>query len=113
MAMMVIFSLTGILPGQEKVIFTGDLYYQSAVLLNSDAGEDIATAFVSTPFWEILPLLEGGFIGLKLEPGEHEIELRFTAPYSMEGKWLSCCGIIILIILIVWDLYDKKKQKVR
>lgn len=83
------------------------------VLFTSFPYEEGWKAFVDGEEQEILPLLEGGFIGLRLEPGEHEVELRFTAPYSMEGKWLSCCGIIILMILIVWDLYDKNKQKVR
>lgn len=80
------------------------------VLFTSFPLEEGWEAFVDGKEQEICPLLEGGFIGLMLEPGEHEIELRFTAPCSIQGKWLSICGIMLLLVLIVWDLYDKKKR---
>lgn len=84
---------------------------EKPVLFTSFPYEEGWKAYVDGKEQEIVPLLEGGFIGLRLEQGEHEVELRFTAPYSVEGKWLSFCGLILLIILIIWDLYDKKKDK--
>lgn len=84
---------------------------EKPVLFTSFPYEEGWKAYVDGKEQEIVPLLEGGFIGLRLEPGEHEVELCFTAPYSVEGKWLSFCGLILLIILIIWDLYDKKKDK--
>lgn len=86
---------------------------EKPVLFTSFPYEEGWKAYVDGKEQEITPLLEGGFIGLKLDPGEHEVELRFTAPYSLQGKWLSLCGMIILLILIVLDLYDKKKIKER
>lgn len=86
---------------------------EKSVLFTSFPYEEGWKAFVDGEEQEIVPLLEGGFIGIKLEPGEHEIELRFTAPYSLHGKWLSLCGLIFLMILIVLDLYDTKKVKER
>lgn len=83
------------------------------VLFTSFPCEEGWKAFVDGKEQEIIPLLEGGFIGLRLEPGEHEIELRFTAPYSIQGKWMSLCGMILWLILIGWDLYDKKKLRER
>lgn len=82
---------------------------EKPVLFTSFPYEEGWKAFVDGAEQEIYPLLEGGFIGLRLEPGEHEIELRFTAPYSIQGKWLSLCGILLLLVLFVWDLCDNKK----
>lgn len=82
---------------------------EKPVLFTSFPYEEGWKAFVDGKEQEICPLLEGGFIGLKLEPGEHEVELRFTAPYSVQGRRLSLVGILLLTALIVWDLYDKKK----
>ncbi len=81
------------------------------VLFTSFPYEEGWKAFVDGKEQEIVPLLEGGFIGLMLEPGEHEIELRFTAPYSVQGRRLSLCGMILLLLLIVSELYDKKKMR--
>lgn len=86
---------------------------EKPVLFTSFPYEEGWKAYVDGEEQEIVPLLEGGFIGLRLEPGEHEVELRFTAPYSLQGKWLSLCGLIFLMILIVLDLYDTKKVKER
>lgn len=86
---------------------------EKPVLFTSFPYEEGWVAYVDGKEQEIVPLLEGGFIGLRLEPGEHEVELRFTAPYSVQGRWLSLCGLILLMILIVADLYDTKKVKER
>lgn len=86
---------------------------EKPVLFTSFPCEEGWKAFVDGKEQEIVPLLEGGFIGLMLEPGVHEIEFRFTAPYSIQGKWLSLCGFVLWLVLIVWDLYDKKKIKGR
>ncbi len=83
------------------------------VLFTSFPYEEGWKAFVDGKEQEIVPLLEGGFIGLVLEPGEHEIELRFTAPYSAQGRRLSLCGMVLLMLLIISEFYDKKKMRKR
>ncbi len=86
---------------------------EKPVLFTSFPYEEGWKAYVDGKEQEIVPLLEGGFIGLRLETGEHEVELQFTAPYSQQGKWMSLCGLILLMILIIADLYDTKKVKER
>ena len=58
------------------------------------------TAFVDGMEQEIVPLVDDAFIGLELEPGTHEVELQFVAPYSQEGIAISVAGIIMLALFV-------------
>ena len=52
--------------------------------------------------------VNGGFIGFKIEPGEHDIHLTFEAPYAKMGRLVSLIGIIVSIILCIYEKYKKK-----
>jgi len=53
--------------------------------------------------------VNSGFIGFKIDKGKHDIHLTFEAPYAKLGKFVSLIGIIIFIILNVYErrLYKK------
>jgi len=51
--------------------------------------------------------VSGGFIGFKINKGNHDIHLTFKAPYARLGRIVSLIGIIILIIL---SIYERKKD---
>ena len=69
------------------------------------------TAYVDGVEQEIIPLVNDAFIGLALEPGEHEIELRFTAPWSKCGIILSIIGLVLVIIIFGKEMTDKEGSK--
>lgn len=51
--------------------------------------------------------VSGGFIGFKIDEGYHDIHLTFEAPYARIGRIISLFGIVILIIL---NIYERKKD---
>jgi len=65
------------------------------------------TAIVDGEICEIKPLFNNSFIGVPLEAGYHEIELRFEAPYSRVGIALSCIGVLILCIIVLVECRRK------
>ena len=42
-----------------------------------------------------------GFIGILLEPGEHEIYFKYSTPWIKTGAIISILGILGLIIIII------------
>lgn len=48
-----------------------------------------------------------GFIGFPINKGMHNIEIIYEAPYLVLGKNLSALGIILFIIIIVFDIKKK------
>lgn len=53
-------------------------------------------------------IVNTAFIGAKITKGSHNIEIIYNSPYLKEGKILSSIGLIIYIIIII---YDSKKHK--
>ena len=83
--------------------------------------EEDGIVFVSVPYedgWEatvdgnivnIVPVLQNSFIGIPVEAGEHEVVLRFNAPYSNIGCIGSLVGILMLILLLVYEAFMKRR----
>lgn len=46
------------------------------------------------------------FIGFPITQGKHDIDIEFKAPNSLLGKVVSVCGIVIFVIIMI---YEKKK----
>jgi len=70
--------------------------------------------FISIPYspgWKVMVNdevvrtynVQGGFIGIRLNPGYHKIVLQFIPPGFKIGVILSAFGFILLVILIVYD----------
>ena len=81
--------------------------------------------FLSIPYeegWQILidgipekaqAVIQSAFLGVRLEPGTHEIELKYTAPGSKIGLWLTALGCVLLVILVICDKILQEKEKTR
>ncbi len=41
------------------------------------------------------------FIGFAIEKGEHKIQMEYTSPWSIFGKYVSCFGLIGFIVIIL------------
>lgn len=57
--------------------------------------------------------VNGGFVGFKLQPGQHTITMSYISPGFIEGSTLSllCLGISFVIFIIsVYTIHKKKKQ---
>ena len=67
------------------------------------------TAYVDGRPAEIL-VADTGFMGIDLEPGHHDIELRYQTPGLLFGFAVTGCGCIILCILAV-ILYKNSKKR--
>ena len=56
-----------------------------------------------------------GFIGIPLNQGEHKIRLKYSTPYLITGAYLSCIGIILMILVFLIDsiyhLNERRKKK--
>lgn len=64
------------------------------------------TAYIDNKEVEIEQVNEG-FIGFKLNKGVHDIKLVFEAPFSSIGRLFSLIGLIMVIIL---NIYEKKMK---
>lgn len=50
-----------------------------------------------------------GFIGVEVEPGEHQIRAVYTIPFLKEGCLVSSFAGIILIFMFIKDRYKKRR----
>lgn len=51
-----------------------------------------------------------GFTGLDLNPGKHEIDLFFKPLFFTESLIASLVGILLYVILVLWNFLSAKKQ---
>lgn len=84
-----------------------------------DVAEDKTLLFTSIPYdngWKIyvdgtcaepVALLNGAFLGTKLTPGFHEIELVYQSRLNIVSAWVSAaaCGVFLLLI------FPKKRRR--
>lgn len=54
--------------------------------------------------------VQGGFIGIILEPGEHYITLQFTPVGFKYGAYSTIIGVLGMIILMIFDLKSKERS---
>ena len=59
-------------------------------------GEHIASEKVNT-----------AFLGCRLTKGNHTIQITYHAPGLTAGKWISAMGILLLVLLLIFDRYRK------
>lgn len=98
-------------------------YADGAVEGTIEALED-GVMFTSIPYdegWKILvdgketeavPLLENAFLGVELERGSHEVEMRYEAPGKTVGETISAATLIsILSACILADIARRKSRK--
>jgi len=101
--------------------------YQDGFITGSvEATEEKGLLFISVPYedgWhifvdgmeqDVLPILEGAFMGCYLSPGKHKVEMRFQQPYFGVGMKTSIAGFAILlayaISLFLIQIKKHKKQ---
>lgn len=53
-------------------------------------------------------MINKGFVGFPIKSGHNEIEITYNSPWLDEGKAVSAFGVIIFIVISVFD-YRKKK----
>lgn len=54
--------------------------------------------------------VNGGFIGIALNKGKNVITMDFKSPYIIEGIILSCLGIIVLLIVSIYEKRTVKRE---
>lgn len=103
--------------------FVTEVYEDGHVKGNVTATQEMPLLFLSVPMedgWklyvdgkeqEIIPLVEGAFIGARLSPGEHEIELVFEAPGSRAGMYCSLAGAVLWCVIFGTEIMETKKRK--
>ncbi|MBQ8262127.1 MAG: YfhO family protein [Lachnospiraceae bacterium] len=103
--------------------FVTEVYEDGYVRGRVTATEEKPLLFLSVPMedgWklyvdgkeqEIIPLVEGAFIGARLSPGEHEIELVFEAPGSRAGMYCSLAGAVLWCVILGTEIVETKKRK--
>ncbi len=52
-------------------------------------------------------IVDGAFLGFEITKGTHNVEIRYSAPYLINGVATSAFGVILLILVIV---YQNKKM---
>lgn len=70
-----------------------------------DKGWDV---FIDGKEVEPLSLLEGAFLGVDLDAGEHLVEMKYTAAGSVAGAALSGAGVLLFIIFAAIQIKNKK-----
>lgn len=90
-------------------------FQQGYIRAQIDVPEDREILFLSIPYdkgWELLVdgsrqellgLLDGSFLGVRLSPGSHELILRYTPRGRMAGILLAVCGAVLWCFLFGMD----------
>lgn len=94
---------------QDTIIGTVTSTVERPVLFTSIPYENGWQAYVDGSPTDIYPVIGDAFLALVLTPGEHTVELHYTAPGSEIGMLLSEISGIILILTIF--ISRKKMQK--
>ena len=84
----------------------------------SDTTKMVATSVPYNRGWTVLvdgkpidyELVNLGFIGFPLEPGEHTLEFRFLPEYFMIGCAVSIISILIYLVLFLRTIRDKRRN---
>lgn len=87
---------------QDTIIGTVTSTAERPVLFTSIPYEDGWEAYVDGKTADIYPVMGDAFLALVLTPGEHRIELHYTAPGSELGLLISeISGLLLLLILLL------------
>ena len=88
-------------PEERTVLFTSIPY---------DEGWTVYVDGVDTPTRAVV---NGAFLSLEMEPGEHELEFRYEAPGAKTGMLVSGISIGIYVMLIGAQYFYHKKRKAK
>lgn len=50
------------------------------------------------------------FIGVPLSKGDHKVEFKYMTPYFKQGALISLFGVVIFVVLCIYDNRRKKKE---
>lgn len=89
-------SISGRIALSEPKILCVAVPYSSGWKCNVD-GEQVSLSKVNDVF-----------LGIELEPGEHTVKLTYETPYIRVGLAITLCGVIFLLVLII---YRRKQDK--
>ena len=90
--------ICGSLSAEKDGIAASGLVYQDGFTVLVD-GEEVAPVKVDT-----------AFLGFPVTAGDHEIEIRFTAPLLGIGQLASSFGLLLLLAVFFTDRLKKKKE---
>lgn len=89
-------TIVGSVDAEEDGYFSITIPYTDGFSINVN-GEDVKCEKVNT-----------AFIGCKLSKGHNEIKITFKAPFKTEGIIVSATGILIFMLMILFDFKKKK-----
>ena len=55
--------------------------------------------------------INGGFCGVELESGRHEVELHYETPHKKAGITLSAAGILVYVIWLAAARMRRRKSR--
>ncbi len=91
-----------------KMVFCGELAMpEDGWLITSYPYRDGYTVLVDGKARE-MKKVNTAFIGLPLEAGSHEIEIRYTAPGFRAGLWISLLSGVAAICWAIWCMRRKR-----
>lgn len=105
----------------ESIDFELIEYYTDNSLYGFIENEEPTVLFFSIPYnegWTILDnnkmiekySVQGGFIGVYLEPGEHYLNITFKPKGLKIGLLMSCIGAVLFIGIVCIDFKKRKKS---
>lgn len=48
-------------------------------------------------------IVNKAFVGIELQEGKNDIVIKYNAPLFKEGIWISCFGMFMWIMKVIWD----------
>ena len=101
---------------QLDIKYMGDNYVHAEIT----TGEDniLLIPFPNNKGWNIFVngskestiSVNGGFIGLPLNKGFNEIEMRFSTPYLKVGAFLTCLGGLLFALILIQERHHSSSK---
>lgn len=88
---------------QDTIVGTVTVTAERPVLFTSIPYENGWQAYVDGNPTDIYPVVGNAFLALVLTPGEHTVELRYTAPGSDIGMLISEASSILLLLILLFN----------
>ena len=104
---------------QDKIEFIQeDRGNIQASITITDKTKMVATSVPYNKGWTVLvdgepidyELVNTGFIGFPLEPGEHRLEFRYLPEYFVPGCVISASSMLIYLALVILTIRDKRRN---
>ena len=104
---------------QDKIQFIQeDRGNIQASITITDKTKMVATSVPYNKGWTVLvdgepidyELVNTGFIGFPLEPGEHSLEFRYLPEYFVPGCVISASSMLIYLVLVILTIRNKRRN---